>query len=109
MTDRVSQHIAAFNDSIETGDWAPFAQRFTAEATMRFVGVPAGPFRGREAIAAAYLAQPPTETMSVGSVQSSGDVDAVAFRWESGGTGTMTLTWDGDLVAELVVAFDTVE
>jgi steroid Delta-isomerase len=109
VTDRVSEHIVAFNDSIGTGDWARFTDRFTPDATMSFVGVPAGPFRGRAAIAAAYLAQPPTETMSAGSVHSSGDVDTVAFRWQSGGTGTMTLTWDGDLVADLIVAFDTVE
>jgi steroid Delta-isomerase len=106
MTDRVSQHIAAFNDSIDTGDWGRFTDRFTPDATMSFVGVPAGPFRGRTAIAAAYLAQPPTDWMSVANVLSSGDVDTVAFRWKSGGTGTMTLTWDGELVADLVVAFD---
>jgi steroid delta-isomerase len=56
VTDRVSQHIAAFNDSIDTGDWGRFTDRFTPDATMSFVGVPAGPFRGRAAIAAAYLA-----------------------------------------------------
>ncbi len=106
MIDRVGRHIAAFNDSIGSGDWAPFADRFTPDATMRFVGAPAAPFRGRAAIGAAYLAQPPTETMSARSVDSSGDVDTVAFRWESGGTGTMTLTWDGDLVTDLVVALD---
>jgi steroid delta-isomerase len=105
-TDRVGRHVDAFNDAVDTGDWQRFTERFTADATMSFVGVPAGPFRGREAIAAAYVAQPPTETMTVSSVESAGDVDTVAFRWKSGGTGTMTLVWGGDLVADLVVSFD---
>jgi hypothetical protein len=68
--------------------------------------VPVGPLRGRGAIAAAYATRPPTDTMSVGSILSSDTVDTVAFRWTSGGTATMTLTWDGDLLADLVVAFD---
>ena len=28
------------------------------------------------------------------------------FLWSEGGTGTMTLRWDGDLIAGLDVAFD---
>jgi hypothetical protein len=39
-------------------------------------------------------------------VQSKGDVDTVAFAWPSGVTGTMTLRWDGEPVADLVVSFD---
>jgi steroid delta-isomerase len=103
---RVAQHTAAFNAAVHSGDWQAFAERFTRGATMRFVGVPAGPFVGRAAIAEAYAQQPPTDTLIPRRVASDGDVDTVSFAWTSGGTGTMRLTWERDLVAELEVTFD---
>jgi steroid Delta-isomerase len=106
ISDRAARHVAAFNDSVRSGDWADFAGRFTPDATMRFVGVPAGPFTGREAIAAGYAAQPPSDTLTVTSTASSGDVDELGFAWDtSGGTGTMTVHWSGALIAELTISF----
>ena len=52
VSERAARHVAAFNDSVRSGEWAVFAGRFTPAATMRFVGIPVGPFTGREAIAA---------------------------------------------------------
>jgi hypothetical protein len=73
---------------------------------MRFVGVPAGPFTGREAIAAGYASQPPSDTLTVTRGLSTGDVDELWFTWDnSGAAGTMTLRWEGDLIAELTVTF----
>ena len=104
--ERAARHIAAFNDSVRSGEWADFAGRFTPEATMRFVGVPVGPFTGREAIAAGYASQPPSDTLTVSRCVSSGDVDELWFTWHSGGTGTMILRWSGELIAELIVTFN---
>jgi steroid Delta-isomerase len=50
---------------------------------MHFAGVPVGPFSGREAIAAAYASQPPSDTLTVTSGVSSGDVDELWFAWDS--------------------------
>jgi steroid delta-isomerase len=106
ISERAARHVVAFNDSVQSGEWADFAGRFTPDATMRFIGVPAGPFTGREAIAAGYAAQPPSDTLTVTRGLSSGDVDELWFAWDgSGATGTMTLRWSGDLVAELTVTF----
>jgi steroid Delta-isomerase len=106
ISERAAGHVAAFNDSVRSGEWAGFARRFTADATMHFAGVPVGPFIGREAIAAAYAAQPPAETLTVTRAVSTGDVDELGFVWDSsGGTGTMTVRWTGDLVAALTVTF----
>src|ERR1700722_472324 len=102
---RAAEHVAAFNRCVRTGDWACFADRFTSDATMRFVGVPAGPFTGREAIAAGYASQPPSDTLTVSRVVSCGDVDELWFAWDKGGTGIMTLRWSAHLVAELTVTF----
>jgi steroid Delta-isomerase len=106
ISERVARHVAAFNDSVRTGEWGDFAGRFTPDATMRFVGVPVGPFTGREVIAAGYASQPPSDTLTVSRCVSSGDVDELWFAWDSSGTGTMILRWSGDLIAELTVSFN---
>ena len=107
MADRVTDHVAAFNAAVGSGDWTTFAASFATDARMDFVGVPVGPFNGRDAIAAAYRDSPPDDTMTVRSVDSGGTSDVVRFAWTSGGTGTMTLEWTPDgLVRELVVVFD---
>ncbi len=104
--DRAARHVAAFNSSVRSGQWADFAGRFTPDATMRFVGLPVGPFTGREAIAAGYASQPPSDTLTVTKVVSSGDVDKLWFAWDSSSNaGTMILRWSGDLIAELTVTF----
>lgn len=106
ISERAARHVAAFNDSVRSGDWGAFATRFTSDATMRFVGVPAGPFTGREAIAAGYAVQPPSDTLTVTRAASSGDVDELWFAWDgSGATGTMTVRWSGSLISELTVSF----
>lgn len=104
--DRVAAHVAAFNATVASGDWETFSQRFTDDATLAFDGVPVGPFEGRRAIAAAYVAQPPTDTMTVSAVVSDGDRDVARFAWSAGGTGTLRLTWREGEVAALTVTFD---
>jgi steroid Delta-isomerase len=106
VQERIAQHAAAFNASVRSADWCSFADRFTANATMRFIGVPAGPFTGRAAIAQAYAEQPPTDTLTIRDTDSTGDVDTVFFAWNAGGGGVMRLTWEGPLVASLEITFD---
>ncbi len=106
---RVTEHIAAFNAAVRSGEWTAFADRFAPDATMAFAGVPAGPFSGRTGIARAYTRQPPTDTMAVQSVSSAGPIDTVWFAWAAGGTGRMQLTWQSGLVARLEVSFDPLQ
>ena len=106
VQERIAQHAAAFNAAVQSGDWYSFADRFTPDATMRFIGVPAGPFTGRAAIAQAYVEQPPTDTLAIRDVDSTGDVDTALFAWSAGSGGVMRLTWEGPLVADLEITFD---
>lgn len=103
--ERVREHARAFNSAVRSGDFRPFAATFTEDAVMRFVGVPAGPFVGRTAIAEAYATQPPTDTLTVGEVTTQADVDVVRFQWDGGGTGTLTVRWREGQVADLTVVF----
>ena len=102
---RTTDHVNAFNDAVTTGDWETFANGFAEDARMTFVGVPAGPFEGRTAIAQAYRENPPTETMTL--LDGAESADTVRFRWASGGTGSMQLSWAPDgTVQTLTVTFD---
>ena len=103
---RVVEHIRAFNDAVTRADFTDFAATFASSATMSFIVVPAGPFHGRNAIARGYAENPPDDTMSVRSWHREVDRDIVRFAWDGGGSGSLALTWDGDLVATLTVAFD---
>jgi steroid Delta-isomerase len=105
--EKVTQHVAAFNVAVESGEWDRFAERFAADAVMRFTNAPAGPFDGqfdgRAEIARGYAEQPPDETMSILDISTDGETDTVRFAWASGAAGTMRLTWRGPLVSELVI------
>ena len=103
----VDAHCALFNTAVRSADYSRFVATFAEDAVMRFANVPAGPYHGRDAIAEAYRVQPPTDTMTVRSVSAVAEHTAeVRFAWDNGGTGTMTVRWAGDEVAELTVAFD---
>jgi steroid delta-isomerase len=104
--EKITQHVAAFNVAVESGEWERFADRFATDAVMRFTNVPAGPFHGRAAIARGYVEQPPDEPMRLLGISSAGQIDTIRFAWASGATGTMELTWHGQLVAELAITFD---
>lgn len=102
-------HVEAFDAAVRSGDWDGFAARFADDAVLVFVGPPVGPFLGRDAIAAAYAAQPPDDTISIaGAVTVEGDETVVPYRWDTtGATGTMRLTASPDgLLQRLVVSFD---
>lgn len=108
MIDAVA-HVSAFNTAVRSGDWDAFAARFAADATLAFVGPPVGPFAGRDAIAAAYAAQPPDDTISIaGAVTAEGDETVVPYRWDAtGATGTLRIRASPDgLVDALTVTFD---
>lgn len=108
LRDRVAAHADLFNAAVRSGDYTAFLDTFAEEAVMRFDTVPVGPFRGRAAIAAAYAAQPPTDTLRVRSVtEVDPDTARVAVDYDHGGSGWMTVRWHGRRVADLSVGFDS--
>ncbi len=78
---------------------------------MSFDDLPVGPFHGRQQIAAAYVRQPPNDTMWLIDMHEIG-VDAVnaSFEWDAGGTGEMFLRWQaGRIVEHRIIALNVVD
>jgi hypothetical protein len=61
----LAQQVECFNRGVRTGEWAPMLELFAEDAELEFVGIPVGPFRGRDAIGEAYRAQPPDDEIVV--------------------------------------------
>ena len=104
-----ARHVETFNTAVRSGDFAPLVDLFAEDASLEFVGAPVGPFEGRDAIAAAYAAQPPTDTMTVLSVRVEDDGTVVErFSWSADAgerSGAMRLVVAGDRIRRLVVVF----
>ena len=105
----LDRHVQTFNAAVRSGDFAPLVALFADDATLEFAGVPVGPFHGRQAIAAAYAAQPPGDTMTVLDVRVEGDGTVVEpFSWATDAgarSGEMRLAVEDGLIRRLVVVF----
>jgi steroid Delta-isomerase len=101
-------HVARFNAGVQSGDWQAMLAAFAPDAELVFEGVPAGPFVGRDAIAAAYVAQPPDDqVVLLGAPSIDGDTVASDYAWAREGTraGRMLLTAHDGAIQRLVVTF----
>jgi steroid Delta-isomerase len=78
----LTDHVARFNAGVRSGDFGPMVDGFTEDAELAFEGIPVGPFRGRDAIAAAYRAQPPDDEIELLDVGQDTDGQVVAsYAW----------------------------
>jgi SnoaL-like protein len=57
----LDEHVARFNEGVRTGDWSGMLALTADDVVLEFDGIPVGPFRGRDAVGAAYAAQPPDD------------------------------------------------
>lgn len=104
--DRADAHVAGFNAAVTSADWAPFLATFDPAARVDFIGVPAGPYIGRDAIAAGYRENPPDDTIVARAVRSTEDVDEIDFDWSCGGSGVLRLSWTPDgRIATMMIEF----
>ena len=108
MTDLLTRHVALFNDGVRTGDFGPMVAGFTEDAELIFENIPVGPFRGRDAIAAAYASQPPDDEIVLLNARTDDGQLIASYAWASAPTehaGDMVITPDGDRIARLVVVY----
>ena len=61
---RCSAGTSTGSTGVRSGDFAFMLAELTDDAELVFEGIPVGPFRGREAIRAAYRSQPRTTSSS---------------------------------------------
>jgi steroid delta-isomerase len=105
----LGEHVARFNAGVRSGDFGPMVEGFTDDAELVFEGIPVGPFRGREAIAAAYRAQPPDDEIELLETTRDGEgrlVATYAWRRRPGvPAGSLVLVPRGDRIASLVVRY----
>jgi hypothetical protein len=59
----LTEYVERFNDGVRSGNWQPMLELLAPEAELEFVGIPVGPFAGREAIGEAYRSQPPDDAL----------------------------------------------
>jgi hypothetical protein len=105
----LAAHVERFNAGVRSGDFAPMLAAFAPAAEMVFEGVPAGPFVGREAIAAAYSAQPPSdEVLLLGEPSSDGELEVAEYAWAGGGrcAGRILLDARDGAITRLVITFE---
>ncbi len=107
--DLLERHARLFNEAIWTGDWGPMLEHFTDDAELVFVGIPVGPFRGREAIAAAYRDRPPADEIRISHPRREEDELVMDYAWKAArsvraGEIRFTVRDDGR-ISRLIVTF----
>lgn len=103
-------HVVRFNEAVRVGEWETMLELFADDAELAFAGVPTGPFRGRDAIGAAYAEQPPDDEVMTFRVETGdGEVTALyAWRKEPATVaGRMVLTPCDGRIARLLVTFES--
>lgn len=102
-------HLVRFNEGVRTGDWTQMLELFADDAELLFEGVPAGPFRGREAIAAAYVEQPPDDQIVTLRAEENGSYVTALYAWRAAPAtvaGRMILAPADGSVGRLLVTFE---
>ena len=102
-------HTVRFNAAVRSGDYAALVGSFAPDGELHFVGVPVGPFTGRDAIARAYAAQPPDdEVRLLGSPRVEGGTVESDYAWaaDGGRAGRMILTARDGAISRLTVTFE---
>ena len=109
MSELLREHVERFNAGVDSSDWAQMLEQFDGDAELEFRGVPAGPFIGKDAIAAAYAEQPPDDQVRVLEERERDGVVEARYAWLAEpdvAAGEMLLTPKGERIRKLVVTFD---
>jgi hypothetical protein len=106
--DLLRNHTELFNQGVRSGDFGPMLEQFADDAELIFEGIPAGPFKGKPAIAAAYQAQPPDDEIAILHTHRQGDDLIATYAWRrapDSHAGTMILTLAGGRIARLTIVY----
>ncbi len=59
----LAEYVARHNEGVRSGDFSHLVELLAPGAEMVFHGLPVGPFRDREEVAAAFAASPPDDEL----------------------------------------------
>jgi steroid delta-isomerase len=94
---------------VRSGDFSRMLEQFSENAELAFEGAPVGPFRGKPAIAQAYVDQPPDDEIVILRTRESGEDFVVAdYAWRgdpSARAGSMILRLRDAEIDRLLVTF----
>jgi hypothetical protein len=103
------RYIARLNHGVRSGDFSSMLAELTDDAELVFQGIPVGPFRGREAIGAAYRSQPPDDELELLGVEDDGHGGASgSYAWsERPGVvaGEVQVAGRGGRIARVLVRY----
>ena len=103
------RYIAQLNHGVRSGDFTSMLADLTDDARLVFEGIPVGPFRGREAIGAAYRLQPPDDELELLRVNEDGHGGASgSYAWSerpSVVAGEVHVTARGGRIACVLVRY----
>lgn len=102
-------HVVRFNEAVRAGEWETMLELFADDAELAFEGVPAGPFRGRETIRAAYAEQPPDDEVTTLRVRPGAEEVTALYAWRKDPAtvaGRMVLTPRDGRIGRLLVTFE---
>ena len=108
-TELVRRHVRLFNDGVRSGDFGPMLEQFTEDAELVFEGVPVGPFRTKDEIAAAYAERPPDDEITIGEIREVAGALVTDYRWNAEPdtrAGELRITSADGRIARLVITFD---
>jgi RimJ/RimL family protein N-acetyltransferase len=102
-------YVMVHNECVRSGDWEPLADWFAEDGELAFVGVPVGPFNGRDEIAAAYKTQPPDDEVVIFAADDNGEEIVARYGWlkePNRHAGRMLLTSRDGKIQKLIVTFE---
>jgi steroid delta-isomerase len=105
----LAAHVERFNAGVRSGDFTSMLAAFAPDAELVFVGAPAGPFLGVDAIAAAYAAQPPDDTvLLLGPPRLEDGMEVADYAWtkDGGRAGRILVATADGSIARLVITFE---
>jgi len=101
-------YLRAHNEAVRSGTWDRFGEWFAEDAELAFAGLPAGAFRGRASIEAAFGTQPPDDEVVTFEVSEAGGAVRADYGWRrepSVVAGSLLMqSSDGRTISRLVVS-----
>ncbi len=98
----LAEYVARHNEGVRSGDFSRLAELLAPDAELVFHGLPVGPFRGRDAIAAAFASSPPDDELVL--LAERGDEADYGWSRTAGARGGTLRVSGGELVERIDVS-----